>query len=564
MVAGAAQAAACIAACALAGMQAGCGAPHTGAAPVPASAPASAQAQAQTPATGSLNGQPTAAAHAVSAAGATRKPACAYITREQMAQLLRAPVGTPIEEQEDGSSSCAYPPGAPDSYSQAEIEIRWSAGSAAPLEQQLAQAFGDSEPGQQVAHAVPLGDRAFFSLEGVLSIQTGKTRITVTLPMRPDSEARAVAIGKALLAQIGTAPPPRGPPAAGGVLPDGLSLGEECPIEVAHAAAEEQAAIVPLKTGLTLASTWTPGNGADLECLEQVTAVDDFKIEVTESCPAAADGENVTQYRRICQSDLRDAYIYRTETADKRVAPPVSSPTTMFSLSRRSLRELKATGHTRHRYVEIKDAWRGRAQPFARNYDGSLARQAAGEPTRILINDMPVELPTLTATAYPHSTIETSALIVDDERFPLLLDYQRPGEGFGVRYTKISYPGDGNLERHLAVDKHVDVYGIYFDSASDRLRAESAPVLAEIAAALGKNAGWKLSIQGHTDNLGANADNLELSRLRAEAVKSALVERYQIGAERLSTAGFGASRPQAGNDTPAGRARNRRVELIRQ
>src|SRR6202035_3863344 len=109
MVAGAAQAAACIAACALAGMQAGCGAPHTGAAPVPASAPAS--AQAQTPATRSLNGQPTAAAHAVSAAGATRKPACAYITREQMAQLLRAPVGTPIEEQEDGSSSCAYPPG---------------------------------------------------------------------------------------------------------------------------------------------------------------------------------------------------------------------------------------------------------------------------------------------------------------------------------------------------------------------------------------------------------------------------------------------------------------------
>lgn len=484
-----------------------------------------------------------------------------------MAQLLGAPIGTPIDTQEVGSSSCAYPPGAPDSYSQADIEIRWSGASATPLEQQLAQAFGNSDPGQQIAHAVPLGDRAFFSLEGVLSIQTGKTRITVTLPMRPDSEARAVAIGKALLAQIGTAPSApaaAAAPAAGGPLPEGLSLGEECPTEVAHAAAEEQAAIVPLKPGLTLSSIWTPGNGADLECLEQVTAVDDFKVEVTESCPAAADGENVTQYRRLCQIDLRDAYIYRTETADKRVAPPVSSPTTMFSLSQRSLRELKAAGHTRHRYVEIKDAWRGRAQPFARNYDGALTRQAAAESTRILVNDRPVELPTLTATAYPHSTIETSALIVDDERFPLLLDYQRPGEGFGVRYTKISYPGDGNLERHLAVDKHVDVQGIYFDSASDRLRAESTPVLAEIAAVLGKNAGWKLSIQGHTDKLGADADNLALSRLRAAAVKSALVERYQIGADRLSTAGFGASRPQAGNDTPAGRARNRRVELIRQ
>jgi outer membrane protein OmpA-like peptidoglycan-associated protein len=562
MAAGAARAAACIAVCALAAVQAGCGAPHTGAAPEPVPAPPA----------GKLEGRPPPAAAAVSAAGNSAatpgKPACAFITREQMAQLLGAPIGTPIDTQGDGASSCTYPPGAPDSYSQADIEIRWSDGSAAPLEQQLARAFGDSEPGQQVAHAVKLGDSAFFSLEGVLSIKTGKTRITVTLPMRPDTEARAVAIGKALLAQIGTASPPPATaataPANGGALPDGLSLGDECPIEVAHAAAEEQDAIVPLKAGLTLSSIWTPGNGADLECLEQITAVDDFKVEVTESCPAAADGENVTQYRRICQSDLRDAYTYRTETADKRVAPPVSSQTTMFSLSRRSLRELKATGTTRHRYVEIKDVWRGRSQPFARNYDGSLTRQTAGEHTRILINDKPRELPTLTATAYPHSAIETSALIVDDERFPLLLDYQRPGEGFGVRYTKISYPGDGNLERQLAVDKHVDVNGIYFDFASDRLRAESAPVLAEIAAVLGKNAEWKLSIQGHTDKLGADADNLALSRLRAEAVKSALVERYQIGADRLSTAGFGASRPQAGNDTPAGRARNRRVELIRQ
>jgi outer membrane protein OmpA-like peptidoglycan-associated protein len=120
------------------------------------------------------------------------------------------------------------------------------------------------------------------------------------------------------------------------------------------------------------------------------------------------------------------------------------------------------------------------------------------------------------------------------------------------------------MEQHLALDKRVDVYGIYFDFASDRLRPESAPVLAEIAAVLAKNEGWKLNINGHTDNVGSDASNLELSRLRATSVKNALVERYGVAAGRLSTGGFGASQPQAKNDTPEGRARNRRVELIRQ
>lgn len=135
----------------------------------------------------------------------------------------------------------------------------------------------------------------------------------------------------------------------------------------------------------------------------------------------------------------------------------------------------------------------------------------------------------------------------------------RPGEKFGIRYTKLSYPNDLKLEQQLTVDRKVDVYGI--DFASDRLRPESAPVLAEIAGILEKNGAWKLNINGHTDNVGGDASNLTLSRLRAAAVKSALAERYKIEAGRLSTGGFGASEPQATNDTPEGLARNRRVEL---
>jgi len=95
------------------------------------------------------------------------------------------------------------------------------------------------------------------------------------------------------------------------------------------------------------------------------------------------------------------------------------------------------------------------------------------------------------------------------------------------------------------------------------IRTESEPVLDEIAEALRKNPGWKLSIEGHTDNVGGEEHNQTLSARRAEAVKAALVERYAIAPERLTTVGFGASQPKASNATVEGRALNRRVELVK-
>ncbi len=90
------------------------------------------------------------------------------------------------------------------------------------------------------------------------------------------------------------------------------------------------------------------------------------------------------------------------------------------------------------------------------------------------------------------------------------------------------------------------------------------PVLKEIADAMITNPSWKLSVEGHTDNIGGDAYNLDLSNRRAAAVKQALGERYHIAPDRLTTVGYGASRPKESNDTLEGRARNRRVELVRQ
>jgi outer membrane protein OmpA-like peptidoglycan-associated protein len=113
----------------------------------------------------------------------------------------------------------------------------------------------------------------------------------------------------------------------------------------------------------------------------------------------------------------------------------------------------------------------------------------------------------------------------------------------------------------LSTGKYVS-HGIQFDVNSDKLRPESMNVIKEIAAALQKAPSLKLRIEGHTDSTGDAARNLELSKRRAESVKNALTD-LGIAADRLTTDGFGQTRPIATNDTPQGRAENRRVELVK-
>src|SRR5262249_51059941 len=105
---------------------------------------------------------------------------------------------------------------------------------------------------------------------------------------------------------------------------------------------------------------------------------------------------------------------------------------------------------------------------------------------------------------------------------------------------------------------------IYFDFNSDALREESEPTLQEIAEIMRRHPDWKLSIAGHTDSIGGDTPNTDLSKRRSAAVKNALVSRIGVNTGRLTTTGYGRSRPVDTNDTAEGRARNRRVELMRQ
>jgi outer membrane protein OmpA-like peptidoglycan-associated protein/curli biogenesis system outer membrane secretion channel CsgG len=106
-------------------------------------------------------------------------------------------------------------------------------------------------------------------------------------------------------------------------------------------------------------------------------------------------------------------------------------------------------------------------------------------------------------------------------------------------------------------------HGILFDTDSDHVKPESAVVIQSIAKGLMQATDLNFEIDGHTDSTGVAAHNLELSKRRAEAVKNILVSQFSIDAGRLTTAGFGSSKPIGTNNTPEGKAQNRRVEFVR-
>lgn len=105
--------------------------------------------------------------------------------------------------------------------------------------------------------------------------------------------------------------------------------------------------------------------------------------------------------------------------------------------------------------------------------------------------------------------------------------------------------------------------GILFDVNSDKIQPSSAGVLKEIATALSENPTVKIKIIGHTDTDGSTDNNLQLSKCRAEAVKTILTTAYGIANDRMQTDGKGASEPIDNNQTAYGKANNRRVDFIK-
>ena len=352
-----------------------------------------------------------------------------------------------------------------------------------------------------------------------------------------------------------------GGPAAAVKFPEGLTVEGACP--AAPASDEEMAAqasaIVPLKVDLTLSSLWrAEDDDYDIECLTQVLRVEPNAVSESTRCSLKNKEEGGS--RRTCRTDLRDAYMFHPGVGPQN--PERIEGATAYVLSTRSFAELKSAGATRHRNVLVTSS------TVYADLDGQLVRQGSGT-VPVIVNDRLVDLPVIRASGRFSGTLrgektETriDAAILDDDRFPLVLDYRAPDLDHFLTFAKISFPIERGLEKRLAAEQRIDVYGIYFDFASDRLRAESQPVILEIVNALLHNPDWKLTIDGHTDNVGGDAFNLDLSRRRSAAVRKALTDSG-ISPSRLTTGGHGAAIPRDTNETAKGRARNRRVELFR-
>lgn len=128
---------------------------------------------------------------------------------------------------------------------------------------------------------------------------------------------------------------------------------------------------------------------------------------------------------------------------------------------------------------------------------------------------------------------------------------------------QIAFLDAGAMAQAIAAGGRVALYGIQFDFDKAEIKPESRPTLDEIGKFLKAEPSLSVVVTGHTDAKGAFDYNVDLSRRRAAAVVADLTTRYGIAADRLTPFGAGMASPIAGNDDETGRAKNRRVELVK-
>lgn len=371
---------------------------------------------------------------------------------------------------------------------------------------------------------------------------------------------------------------------------------------VAPSGSQAPISAIPLRTGLTIVTAINEPERGDYESLKRLTDVNERAVTlsisgdvpVMEEDPLAAllgqtgarpAGKPQTRSfrvrRTVRREDLQNAHEYVQLFSED--TPETFPGSTALGVSSVVLTELKTKGQSQLTIFDRRGAigalggllggllggQAGKELDDSSKATGTLRIVKGGPPTlTVLVNGTPTPLPVVHARG-TLGELACEFFLLDDATNPLSLKYSY-GET-RLQVVRIEFPADATTDvagaptiaKQLASTGKAEIYGIYFDFASDRIKEESEAVLTEIAKALTDNPAWNLSVNGHTDSIGGDAPNLDLSKRRAAAVRQALVTRHKVTAARLSTDGFGASRPKDTNATLEGRARNRRVELIR-
>ena len=197
-----------------------------------------------------------------------------------------------------------------------------------------------------------------------------------------------------------------------------------------------------------------------------------------------------------------------------------------------------------------------------RKYFRGTVKKFGVEPVRVLVDGVPIMLNTVhvggtLTVGGDRGDVEFWWMDDPATRFALKVKFQ----GTATQVVRINRPGQ--QEDALAKACRSELPGIYFLSDSAQLLPASQPAIQRMAATLKAHPDWTVTIEGHTDNTGSDQHNLDLSKRRAEALKTELVSKHGISPAKLNTAGYGRARPADTNDTLDGRAHNRRVELSR-
>lgn len=333
----------------------------------------------------------------------------------------------------------------------------------------------------------------------------------------------------------------------------------------AQAARAETPQRIPLVVGLTTIRSVAEAQG-DYESIRSTSAVSTagYSFGNRAEVPDGPGGKTreIKIVRRVPMADHLHARVMRNRFNEG--DPEVFAGTTP-GVSADIVIELRTSGRAVMTFLDVRRVF---GLSTERALKGTVTRIGAALDFPIIVNGRRAVVRALHAKGSLADEVgghELEFHVLDDPDNPLML--ATTGPGFTTRITRIEYPqaagSPASIESKLAANEAVDVYGIYFAFGSDLLRPESDRVLQEVADLLKKHGDWKLQVDGHSDNIGGDGANLDLSRRRAAAVKAALVQRYAIAAQRLNTGGFGEGRPKDRNDTIEGRAINRRVELKR-
>ena len=208
-------------------------------------------------------------------------------------------------------------------------------------------------------------------------------------------------------------------------------------------------------------------------------------------------------------------------------------------------------------------------------YRGALTRVGPDEPFSVLLDGRRTTLPAVHVRGelkFADRTITPQLWWLDQPGNPLTLKWAIGGSYEII--TRIDRPppaqngsaGAGAAPMAAGLASRAcrgELTGVYFTTGSAQVLDVSLPALQRFAALLAQHPDWKLTIEGHTDNIGSAQYNLDLSTRRAQAVRQVLVGRFGVPAVKLEAKGYGLTRPVESNATDQGRAHNRRVEVSR-